>query len=578
MRIRNFKRFDAVDIELGNPVVFIGPNDSGKTTALQALALWHYGVLKWNERRSGGKTPEKRPGVTINRKDLISLPVPVANLLWRQLHTHSSERLNGEAKTRKVYITIEVEGVSANSQWTSGFEFYYGNEESIYCRPARLGDESEDALAVPGEVASVRVAFMPAMSGLASHETRLDPGAINVRVGEGRTAEVLRNLCYRLVEPQPDSAARGDAWNSLTKQMESLFGVVLDAPEYSPDRGEITMTYREGNARLDLSCAGRGLQQVLLLLAYIYANPNSLLLIDEPDAHLEWLRQRQIYHELASSAQRHNCQIVAASHSEVLLNEAADRDVVVEFVGRPHRIDDRGSQVLKSLKEIGFEQYAQAEQRGWVLYLEGATDLAILQAWADSLGHPARSCLDSPFVRYVQNQPTSATAHFYGLREAKTTLVGVAILDRLDREAPGDDALRWHFWRRREIENYLCQPETLLAYAERTAKDDAPGELFSEKFATNRVAAMREAIKQFVPPVALADPTDEWWRDVKASDQFLDRVFAQFYSALRLPNLMLKRDYHVLAGLVPPRLLDPEVTRALDLIVDTASLAEPRTE
>ena len=38
----------------------------------------------------------------------------------------------------------------------------------------------------------------PPMSGLAATETRLDQGAINVRIGEGRTAEVLRNLCYQV--------------------------------------------------------------------------------------------------------------------------------------------------------------------------------------------------------------------------------------------------------------------------------------------------------------------------------------------------------------------------------------------
>jgi predicted ATPase len=37
LTIRNFKRFTSAEIELGNPVVFIGPNNSGKTTALQAL-------------------------------------------------------------------------------------------------------------------------------------------------------------------------------------------------------------------------------------------------------------------------------------------------------------------------------------------------------------------------------------------------------------------------------------------------------------------------------------------------------------------------------------------------------------
>ena len=57
LTIRNFKRFDSAEIELGNPVVLIGPNNSGKTTALQALALWDIGLRRWNEKRGGKATP-----------------------------------------------------------------------------------------------------------------------------------------------------------------------------------------------------------------------------------------------------------------------------------------------------------------------------------------------------------------------------------------------------------------------------------------------------------------------------------------------------------------------------------------
>ena len=54
LTIRRFKRFGGeVEIELGNPVVFIGPNNSGKTSAMQALALWDIGLNRWNEKRSG---------------------------------------------------------------------------------------------------------------------------------------------------------------------------------------------------------------------------------------------------------------------------------------------------------------------------------------------------------------------------------------------------------------------------------------------------------------------------------------------------------------------------------------------
>lgn len=48
------------------------------------------------------------------------------------------------------------------------------------------------------------MAFLPPMSGVAANETRLDEGAIDVRIGEGRTAEVLRNLCWNAYQSNPD--------------------------------------------------------------------------------------------------------------------------------------------------------------------------------------------------------------------------------------------------------------------------------------------------------------------------------------------------------------------------------------
>src|SRR3990172_7198389 len=107
LTIRNFKRFGEVSIELGSPVVFIGPNNSGKTTALQALALWDIGVKRWSEKRRGRVAPEKRPGITINRRDLIAVPIPNANLLWRRLHVRDVRKVGGKLRTQNVRIEIE---------------------------------------------------------------------------------------------------------------------------------------------------------------------------------------------------------------------------------------------------------------------------------------------------------------------------------------------------------------------------------------------------------------------------------------------------------------------------------------
>jgi energy-coupling factor transporter ATP-binding protein EcfA2 len=572
MTIRNFKPFTEETIELGNPVVFIGPNNSGKTAALQVLALWEIGVKRWVEKHGLGDTiPKKRSGATINRRDLIAIPLPGAKLLWHDLRVRDVQRLDGKLKTKNIRIDVIVEGVTEGKAWECGIEFDYANEESIYARALRLSEENTtNRMPVPEAAVQTQIAFLPPMSGLAATELRLDPGAINVRIGEGRTAEVLRNLCYHLVEQNPDD----ERWHKLKSHMHSMFGVTLNTPVYIPERGEITMSYQDlSGIQLDISSSGRGLQQVLLLLAYLYANPGSVLLLDEPDAHLEILRQRQIYRLITDVARRQGAQIVAASHSEVVLNEAADKDVVIAFVGKPHRIDDRGSQILKSLKDIGYDQYYQAEQTGWVLYLEGSTDLAILQSFAEKLNHPAGDVLDHPFVHYIgSNQPQQARNHFYGLREAKDDLVGVAIFDRLDKNLQAKSALVETMWQRREIENYLCYPEVLLSYAEDV---DQAYPLFAYTERGRRKKIMEACIRDIVPPVALRDYRDRWWRDVKASDDFLDRVFELYFAKLELPNLLRKTDYHILAPLVPRTLVDDEIREKLDTILRVAQSAKP---
>jgi energy-coupling factor transporter ATP-binding protein EcfA2 len=419
--VRNFKLFDEIEIELGDRVVFVGPNNSGKTSALQALALWSTGVRRWVEKRGAGNVPKERAGVTINRKDLIAVPIPSANLLWRDLHVREGFREDGNAKTRNVLIEVEVDGIDEGKSWHTAIELDYANEESFYCRSKLVNGGNR--LEVPEAAGKVRLAYLPPMSGLASNETRLDEGAIAVRIGEGRTAEVLRNLCWQVFRRDDNS------WTSIVERMKALFGIDLDDPEYLEERGEITMSFRCKTTHLDLSASGRGQQQTLLLLAHMAANPGSVLLLDEPDAHLEVLRQRQIYDVLASTAQETGSQIIAVSHSEVILNEAADRDLVVAFVGKPHRIDDRGTQVLKALKEIGFDEYLKAEQTGWVLYVEGATDLAILRSFAEKLEHPARAFLERPFFHYVANQPAElATTSTGSARRSATSSVSRSMI------------------------------------------------------------------------------------------------------------------------------------------------------
>ncbi len=557
LRVRNFKRFEEIDVELGDPVVFVGPNNSGKTTAMQALALWDCGLRTWSEKYADRAVPAKRPGVTVGRRDIVSVPVPTARLLWRNQSVRHVSRDSGRQITSNILIEVLVDGVSSDgTEWQCGMEFDYANPESVYCRSMLVPGSKSERMSVPAEVLKTPTAFLGPMSGLAANEARLDPGAIDVRIGEGRTADVLRNICYALWESDRET------WESVVRRLRTLFGVDLHEPVYLPQRGEIAMSYSERGRTLDLSAGGRGMQQTLLLLAYLGAKPGAILLLDEPDAHLEILRQRDAYRSLTRAAHETGGQVIVATHSEVLLNEAARNDVVIAFVGEPHRMGRSSDQVRKSLSVIGWDQYHRAEQTGWILYIEDSTDLDILRAFARRLDHgPAMKALEKPFAKPVADQPQHARRHFHGLKEAFPELRGVALFDRLDQR-PTDGGIEFLMWTRREIENYLCSRAALETFARESDSAGSPGPIFSPA----RENAMSDAIARMESALGDLGKPSPWGDDLKVSDEFLVPLFKSYFGALGLYNTMPKREFHRLVEYLPVDEINEEVRQKLDVI------------
>jgi ABC-type cobalamin/Fe3+-siderophores transport system ATPase subunit len=92
-------------------------------------------------------------------------------------------------------------------------------------------------------------------------------------------------------------------------------------------RGELVVRYRQPDteADMDIALAGRGFQQMLLILAYLYTHKGSVLLIDEPDAHLEVLRQKQVYEMLKDVAAANNSQVLM---TVLLLRIKCRREIV----------------------------------------------------------------------------------------------------------------------------------------------------------------------------------------------------------------------------------------------------------
>ena len=575
VEIENFKRYGEIQrIELDHPAVLIGPNNCGKTSALQAIALWSIGLRTWKVESENSKA-EKRLGKALNRLGIVAVPVPKTRHFWHDLKAGN-----------KLRITVAVD-VSGQPVPVTMLFNHHPSDEIVYCQP------TEETLSNEGAVeagAKLDVSLLYPMSGTSADEAVIQPNRINYNLGLGRTAEVLRNLCLMVQQANPHD------WEEVTDLMRRLFRVRLSVPVEN-EIGAVDLGYeQEGTAGvLDLSLSGRGFQQMLLIFAHLYSHKGSVLLIDEPDAHLEILRQQQVYVLLRDIAHRNGCQVVMVTHSEVVLREALDTNLTLILGGQAENLATK-SGITNALKHFGAEHYVKARETGHVFYVEGSTDVDMLRAFADRLDHPVLAALDDGArlnVYYLEdNFPgpersqdeelerveggygLSAREHFHALRGMLPGLRGLVIRDGdgKQRREGLEAGLEILMWKRYEPENYFITPDLLLAWADRGAPNE-------ELFARTRRQLLDDLILEEIFDRNAEDFTNyqkldpstrkTLWRAQTQNRKlslFAEEFFRRLAKETGTRMLARKGSLHELLDLCDPADLNGEVREKLDAL------------
>lgn len=578
VEIENFKRFgEKQRIELDHPAVLIGPNNCGKTSAIQALALWSQAVKTWYDARKDSSAKE-RTATALNRLAIVAVPVRRTRFFW---HNVAVRKGNQDTPLR---ITVGV--VFKNDVAPVTIKFRNQGDELVYCNPE--GDAASD-MALLAHAASLNVELLYPMSGLETEEPVLQPGRIDVLLGLGQTAQVLRNLCLIVYKNSSDD------WRRIVDLMNRLFGAELGEP-LETNRGAIELSYRQPDVKdpLDLSSSGRGFQQLLLILAYLYSHQGGVLLVDEPDAHLEILRQKQIYVLLRDAASENKSQVVMVTHSEVILEEALDSNLTLLIDGKADDLAKKAD-IKNSLKHFGAQHYVKARERGYVLYVEGGTDVDMLRALAERINHPVLEVWDDRINSYyVQNNYPNQDAraelerveggfgvkpedHFTGLRNLLPGLRGLAILDNdgANRQSRKLGDLTISYWKRYETENYFITPALLERYALEQYRDL---DLFD---------GYRPEINEILDALVcerVFDGDESEFKTWRASSPdaarliwnakterlklstFAEEFFRRLSAKLGGPMLLRKGELHRLVAFVAPETIPPEVSEKLDLL------------
>lgn len=558
IKITNFKRFDELVVPFAPTTILVGPNNGGKTTALQALMVWQLALKKWASRRQlkddtpKRKVPAKRPGIGINLQEFVFMQIGEVYELWRDLLVY-------EEQNKPSLIKIIVKGLAASAPWECGMEFQFRDAGQVLVRPVK--NEGEDIVAVPQSALDEVIVSMTAIhSMLSKDELQLQPEAVDHLVATGRISDGLRNMLFHL---DGGGEHPSSEWEEIAQSIKNMFAVELLRPIRLPN-SELQVFYnnigkdRRGRlkGRMNLSTAGSGFLQTLLLLTLFYSRKATTFLLDEPDAHLETIRQREIYRLLKSRAAEKNIQVIMASHSEQFMEEAIDTDshliALIDGKARIIKTQHAQKQAGKSLSLIPAAHYYDSARRPMWLYLEDYTDLEILKAWAKTLKHKALEVLDTTNIDYLRsNDVNPATQHFQGLKFVYPALKGIVVTDRLEMRVPNlSSVLPELQWKRREIENYLLfwpvMERTFWMEAENNKNWDRVNSL--ELFKKQHSKELKEMLTtNFLVSAALEQPDHSDLINKKGSDEILVPFFKQAFARFGIYNTLSKGELYKVA-------------------------------
>lgn len=305
LALTNFKSFARQDIPLAPCTVLTGLNSSGKSSVLQALAL----LRQSYDNGDLAPTSDRIPGLLLN-DELVQLGS--GRDVRHESYLEEDPRIN---------LTVQGDGITAT--WSAEYE----PEADHLALSSRLGDPGDlPTLFGPGFQYLRADRVPPEVSYPRSHHAVSTRGFLGAH-GE-HTVNFLRAHQDEPVEPaslrRPESPAstlldQSAAWMhrlcpGVNLRAEGITGTDTVRLSYSFGSGASASNwYRPTNVGFGLTYA------LPIVVACLSARPGSLILLENPEAHLHPQGQTWMAH-LVGAAVAAGAQIVLETHSDHVLN------------------------------------------------------------------------------------------------------------------------------------------------------------------------------------------------------------------------------------------------------------------
>ncbi len=449
----NYRCFENTTIQFKNISAIVGKNNAGKSSLIEALRIVAMSVRKCTH------TTYK------------NLPKEFQCPLREQGFRLEVERLKIDLRG----VVYRYEDVNAQIQalFENNVKIYiYANKSYVY---AVLYDENGKCIrnkAAAMKAIDFRISILPQIGLIKEIEKRLAIETVDKDKETYLSSRHFRNEVYNY---------KSDYWDEFVKLAENTWsGLRINAIEYEPVSDILALYICDADFYAEIGLMGSGLQMWLQIMWFLArTKENETVILDEPDVYMHPDLQRK----LIRLVKRRYSQVIIATHSIEIISELDSTDIVtIDKKKRKMRYATDLRAVQKIIDGIGTVSNLALMRLGDArkcLFVEGK-DLKIMTKIAEViLGNHVNSLETLPHVSldgFHNLRETFGTSKLFH-EETKGMIKCICILDsdyypkdmiEKKYEEAHDNYLDLHIWKRKELENYILEPQVLFRLSQQS--------------------------------------------------------------------------------------------------------------
>ncbi|MBW4888323.1 ATP-binding protein [Mucilaginibacter sp. HMF5004] len=456
IEIEKFKKINKAKLFLEPVNIFIGTNNSGKSSFIQGIQF----------AISSAQTLQLKKANWVKKGDSRTLSLDSSDFLYtptRQIENlyHGVKLTGARTKNERKEICFKFKTIVGESR-VSVARGKNGGFTTTHV--GRLLGEQLNSINSPFCV------YVPGIAGIPVEEKYEVVISIKKSATRGDSNSYLRNIIYRISEDK-------SKWERFHTSINRIYPDIVVEAFFDENVSEfINITVKTKNIVLPIDSVGTGVLQTIQIFAYLEYFTPKILLLDEPDSHIHPTKQHLLAKELSDRARKdRELRIVFSTHSRYILDALGETAQVIHFQDGGVFSGIKGSKILLDIGAADADYLFSKKSLKYIIVTEDVVDgveekKAFLKKFVIANGlsedefvlHSYEGCKKVHFAKllegFVRKHIPNVKVIVHVDKDQKEELDRDLQKFTADCENQGILSFITEY---SEIENYFCQPKHL---------------------------------------------------------------------------------------------------------------------